>query len=233
MVVKSKQNVPNCTLDITVNECKTKQVNVLNYLGLEIDEALTWNVYVTKLCRKLSFKISKLARLGKVLHKSILLKIYNSTIQTCIDYAISVWGSTSQYNLDKVQRLQNHCARIIEKNFDYVNVRGLDLVKHLGWMTVRERFYYFQVLLIFKCIHGLAPNYLTNNVIFDFEVSERTTRRHDMNLYLSVPDNEFHKKMLFYNGAKEWNQLPTHLKDCCDISKFKRMLKSHIKKKRY
>lgn len=90
-------------------------------------------------------------------------------------------------------------------------------------------FFYFQLLLIFKCIHGLAPNYLTNNVIFDREISGKTTRKHRMNLRLSIPDNEFHKKMLFYNGAKEWNNLPNELKDCHNIARFKRMLKIYIK----
>ena len=232
MVVRSRRNVPNCAIDIYVDNCQIKQVDVMNYLGLEIDEALTWNAYITKLCKKLSFKISKLARLRKVLDQSTLKKIYSSTIQPCIDYAISVWGNTTNQNLNKVQRLQNHCARIIENNFDYVNVRGLQLVSNLGWMNVRERFMYFQVLLIYKCIYGLAPTYLTNNVIFDFEVSKRTTRTHEMNLYLSMPDSEFHKNMLFYSGAWEWNKLPNYLKDCCDINRFKCMLKRHIRKER-
>ena len=204
----------------------------MNYLGLEIDDTLSWNVYVTKLCRKLSFKISKLSRLSKVLHKRTLITVYNATIQPCIDYAISVWGGTSAHNLNKVQRLQNHCARIIERNFDYINVRGLQLVSKLGWMNIRQRYLYFLILLIFKCIHGLAPNYLTNNVIFDFEVSQKATRKHEMNLYLNLPENEFHKNMLFYSGAKEWNSLPNYLKDCNDIVQFKQKLKSYIKKNR-
>ena len=229
MVVRSRRIIPNHPLDINVNNRKLEQVKVMNYLGMEIDEALTWNEHITKLCKKLAFKVSKLARLKKFLDKDTLKKIYNATIQPCIDYAISVWGSTTNYNLNRVQRLQNHCARIIENNFDYINVRGLELVSIIGWMNIRERFLYFQILLIFKCIYGLAPTYLTNNVIFDFEVSNRTTRSHEMNLYMNVPDNEFHKNMLFYSGAREWNKLPNHLKDCYDIVKFKCMLKKYIR----
>ena len=99
-------------------------------------------------------------------------------------------------------------------------------------MNIRQRYLYFLILLIFKCIHGLAPNYLTNNVIFDFEVSQKATRKHEMNLYLNLPENEFHKNMLFYSGAKEWNLLPNYLKDCNDIVQFKQKLKSYIKKNR-
>ena len=56
-------------------------------------------------------------------------------------------------------------------------------------MNVRQRFFYFQTLLILKCIHGLAPQYLTNNIVLDIEIKEKRTRQHDM-------------KMFFYKGAK-------------------------------
>ena len=153
-------------------------------------------------------------------------------IQPNIDYAISVWGCTTQANLDKIQRLQNYAARIIEGNFDYINTRGLDLVTKLGWMTVRERFFYFQILLIYKCIYGLAPNYLENNVTMEIDINGLNTRKHPMNLHMPVADSEFHKIMLFYRGAAEWNKLPGFLKDCDKIDVFKRLLKCHIKELR-
>jgi hypothetical protein len=143
MIVKSKRNFSNPVLDITIDNCQIEQVKTMTYLGMEIDEALSWDSHVTKLCRKLGFKVSKLARLSKSLPKEILIKIYNSMIQPCIDYVLSVWGDTNQYNLDKVQGLQNHAARVIEGKFDYVNTRGIELVVKLGWMTIKGTLHLF------------------------------------------------------------------------------------------
>ena len=92
-------------------------------------------------------------------------------------------------------------------------------------MSVRERFYYFQTLLIFKCIHGSAPDYLINNVIMEFEVCKIETRKHAMNIYLPLPDCEFHKTKLFYRGAIEWNRLPGKLKDCHNVDTLKSFLR--------
>ena len=61
--------------------------------------------------------------------------IYISIIQPKIDYAITLWGYTSQQNLQKI-RLQNRAARIVSGNYDYVNTRGIELVKSLQWMNV-------------------------------------------------------------------------------------------------
>jgi hypothetical protein len=146
MVVRPKRKPVNDIFKIMVDECQIEHVESIMYLGLELEETLTWDLYINRLCKKISFKISKLSRLSKTVPKFLLLKIYNSMIQPNIDYAISVWGCTSQGNIDKIQRLQNYAARIIEKNFDYINCRGLELVHKLGWMNVRERFFYFQTL---------------------------------------------------------------------------------------
>jgi hypothetical protein len=232
MLIQSRCKNVNDVMQISIDGDMIRNVESMPYLGLEIEENLTWDIYINKLCKKLSYKVSKLARLSKSTPRDILIKIYNATIQPCLDYALSVWGCTSQLNLSKVQRIQNYAARIIVKNFDYVNRRGIEFVYELGWMDVKERFFYFQTLLIFKCIHGYAPEYLLNNVIMAFEVSTIMTRKHPMNLYLPFPECEFHKNMLFYRGARDWNNLPDELKDCHSSDSFKRLLKLYIRRKR-
>ena len=216
-------------LDINIGDADIQNVNTVSYLGIEIDNSLTWDDQVKKVCKVLNFKISKLSRLSKSLDNKTLLKIYNSMIQPSIDYALTVWGVTTGINLNKIQRMQNYAARIITKNFDYINVRGIELVKQLEWMNVRQRFTYFQNLLMFKSIHGLVPIYLQNNVTMDNQISQIRTRRHEMNLYVPFPENEFHKNILFHRGAKSWNDLPGCIKDCHEINRFKILLKNHIK----
>ena len=74
-----------------------------------------------------------LSRLRTTLPYDSLIQIYKSLIQPKIDYAITVWGHTSESNLEKVQRMQNRAARTILNNYDFVNVRGIDLVKQLNF----------------------------------------------------------------------------------------------------
>ena len=47
-------------------------------------------------------------------------------------------------------------TEIITGNFDYVNVRGIDIVERLKWMNVIERRDHFVVLTVFKCIRGMT-----------------------------------------------------------------------------
>ena len=124
------------------------QCNSIKYLGVDIDNVLSWNLQTDSISKKLVFIISSLSRLKAVLPSQMLMYIYTSIIQPKIDYAISIWGYTTAHNINKVQRLQNRAARILTGIFDYVNTRGIDLVKTLGLMNVSQRRDYFMIIMM-------------------------------------------------------------------------------------
>ena len=64
----------------------------------------------------------------------------------------------TEFNLDKLQRLQNRAARLL---------LGVDrresaspLLTQLHWLPVRQRINFKIALIIFKCLHHTAPQYL-------------------------------------------------------------------------
>ena len=153
--------------------------------------------------------MSRLSRPKPVLPSQMLMYIYTSIIQPKSDYAISVWGYTTAHNINKVQRLQNIAARILTGNYDYVNTRWIDLVKTLGFMNVSQRRDYFMIILMFKSIHGLVPNYLCDEITMQRDIAVRTTRStinnnvHVPHITLECCTNAF-----AYKGPVLWNALP-------------------------
>ena len=121
---------------------------------------LSWNLQTDSISKKLVFIIARLSRLKPVLPSQMLMYIYTSIIQPKIDYEISIWGYTTTHNINKGQWLRNRAARILTGNFDYVNTRGIDLVKTLGLMNVCQRRDNFMIIMMFKSIHGLVPDYI-------------------------------------------------------------------------
>ena len=137
---------------IYIGEFKLVQAECIDYLGMKIDENISWNAQTDSLCKKLVFIVSRLSRLTKVIPSYMLAYIYISIIQPKINYAITLWRC--QQNLHKIQRLQNRAAIIVSGNYDYVDTRGIELVKSLQWMNVgHQRRDYFMSILMFKCIH--------------------------------------------------------------------------------
>ena len=156
MVIGSKWQLKSLNSDdftISVASDKLFLARQARYLGLLVRNDLSWDDHILELCRKMYYYFHMFRRLRKILPSALLLNIYKAYLQWNVDYGLSIWGCTTEVNLDHVQ---NFLARIIYNNFDYIHSRGIDLVRSLKLQTIRERRDHFLCVLLFKCIHGLA-----------------------------------------------------------------------------
>jgi hypothetical protein len=214
---------------ICIDDHVLTEVDCINYLGVKLDSNITWSSHIESLCKDLRSKIGLFTRLRNFLPQKALLKLYNGMIQPKFDYGITVWGYTSEMNLYKIQHMQNRFARTILGNYDYFNVRGCELVKELHWLNIKQRRDYFMSVLMFKCIHGLAPDYLANQITMQIEVTDRQTRGYnENNLYIPHVNLEGAKNNFTYIGPVTWNKLPENIKECHNINAFKRESRNHF-----
>ena len=221
MLVSGARKI-NEKLNVYLNERLIEQVNEIRYLGIKVDDKLSWYKHIEKLHVQVMGKLSILRRLSKFLPKQMLEKIFKTTILPCIDYADTVWGTCSEKGMKMAQRLQNFAARIITGNYDYINFRGEDLVRQLKWQTIKERRIFHTAILMFKCTRGLAPNYLCDqiNLLRDINVYE-TRYSSNYNVHVPFPRKEIFKRSFLYDGAKIFNSLPDFIKESNDICEFK------------
>ena len=93
------------------NEDKTlknlERKNFAKYLGVLIDNNLSWKHHIDYIALKISKTIGIISRLRHFIPTSILLDIYRSLIHPYISYGLSVWGQTTKTNLERVLNLQN------------------------------------------------------------------------------------------------------------------------------
>ena len=149
---------------------KVEFVNKAKYLGLLVKNDLSWVDHILQLCKTVNYYVHVLRRLNKIFPKRLLLKMYKSYIQSKLDFGLSIRGCSTEGNLDRVQRIQNFCARTICKNYYYINTREIGLVHSLKIQTIRQHRDYFLSVLMFKAVRDLAPHYLCNDVTMIVDV---------------------------------------------------------------
>jgi hypothetical protein len=195
MLVSTNKKLCNEVLTITIDGKPIKQVNNTKYLGVVLDNQLTWNDQIEQVCRKLAPKVGLLRRLKYTLSKDLLTTVYKSIVQPHIDYCLAIWGHTTDCNTKRIQRLQNRAARIITGTYDR-SVRGVELVKQLGWQNVHERRNYFTCLTVFKSLNGLSPSYMEDMFTPMSTSSTVNTRStHTRDLHVPKPNLEIFKKI--------------------------------------
>ena len=110
--------------------------------------------------------------------------------------------SKLDYNIDKIQRLQNMACRCLHKH-DHITL----YLKLLHWLKIDYRIQYKVTVVVCKCIHGLACLYL----------SELIDTSHNRQLRLALLNKLpvsrankalVHKSSFTSMGPQIWNALP-------------------------
>ena len=229
MLVGKHYQVHDTSLSININDVPIEQVNVTKYLGVLVDGSLSGDNQCDSLCSRIAGKIAVLRRFRSFVKPNTLKLLYEKTIQPAMDYASSVWSNTKKGNLDKLQRAQIYAARIISGNFDYINTRSIDLLRSLRWATVQERCDYFTAVLMYKSVHGLAPMYLTDNVVMAGEIHDRDTRLSQSNdVHIPPHNTDILKRSFIFNGGVIWNKLLDEIRMANDVLDFKWRYKQSI-----
>ena len=213
---------------LCINDEKLKYMPTLKYLGITLDETLdeSWGPHVDNICKKIGQRNGMLCRLMSVLPRESLNVIYKTLILPLFDYAMPVWGWTSQNNLNKLQKHQSRAARIVTNDFS-LDKKGIDVVHSLDWLNVRERINFITNIMTFKCINNMAPGYLCHMLKFNNVCHNLNTRNVSL-LHFPKPNCEKFREAFCYQGPKNWNMLPQDLKHVENICLFKRMLKQFI-----
>ena len=99
-----------------------KKVTKAKFLGVIIDDQLTWDAQIEYLKEKLLSSVVVIKRIKKFIPESEYAKLYYALFQSHLSYCISSWGGVSKYKLDTVFSIQKRCVRLLfgkELNYDH------------------------------------------------------------------------------------------------------------------
>ena len=95
---------------------------------------------------------------------------------------------------------------------------GLSRLLHdeLHWLDVTDRVQFKLAMLMYRCLHGMAPLYLMDSCTPTAEVAGRQHLRSASQRKLIVPRyrlNSFGRRCFAVKGPSTWNSLPDSLRD--------------------
>ena len=152
--------------------------------------------------------------------------LMSSYVLSRLDYCNSLLAGLPEASLDKLQRVQNHAARVVLKRKKRDHVTPMFIELH--WLPVRSRISYKIALLCYKCLNRTAPQYLCD--LLEQYVPTRSLRSSDQNL-IRVTNSKtktWGGRAFSFFAPSVWNSLPQGLRDAEGEIVFKNMLKTHF-----
>jgi len=149
-----------------------EQKKCIKYLGVMIDESLTWKYHITFICSRISRNIGIISKLWHYLSIQQLKQLYYNLIYPYMSYSTLAWGSVYKTHIKKIQVKQNHIVRLMfySKTFGKETESAKPLLNLLHVLTV-DNIYCLKILKFTHSWHnGLLPGVFDN--IFKYATTQ-------------------------------------------------------------
>ena len=200
-------------------------------LGVILDNELTMLPHANSVVRGCFYHLRQLRSIRSSLTDSAAKTIVHALISSRIDYCNSVLFGVSEAVSQRLQSVLNSSARLItnRRRFDHITPALRD---ELHWLPIQQRIQYKIALLVFKCLHGLSPVYLSAAYTPMASLQDSRVLRSAVHGDIVQPRTNTRRigPRSFRSSAPAiWNSLPAPVKNSSlTIGQFKRALKTHL-----
>ena len=162
MLIGSRQRLSTLAVSpmITIYDDQVSQITTAKSLGVTIDNKLDWSSHIDELTKKVASDIGAIKRIRHLVPQATLLLIYQALITAIfwLYYCNIVWGNCGITLQNKVRKQQNRTARVLTySNYD---ADAGHLFELLRWKNLASQRQIQRAIMVFKSLHGLAPDYL-------------------------------------------------------------------------
>ena len=136
MVFKTKRKKLDQTFEIKINDQQINKVSYTKFLGLYIDDELSWRKHIDQISTKISKMRGIMAKARHVLFIQTLKTIYNTMVYPYLTYCSIMWKSTYPTRLKPILMIQKKLVRIM--TFSKYQDKSKPLLQSLKILNIHE-----------------------------------------------------------------------------------------------
>ena len=151
-----------------LDKCKVERLKVtedliirsssIKYLGIYMDEHLSFKQHVTKKCQIVMHNYFKIRSIRHFLDTPTTACLCLSLCMSHLDYSNSMLYGLPETTISKMQRIQNMCAHLALRQSKRDSI--IWCIRELHWLPTKQRIEFKILTLTHKCINKAGPKYL-------------------------------------------------------------------------
>ena len=214
----------SCPDHFTLNNTKICRTACAKYLGLLIDDKLSFKNHIDDLCNSLVKYNGIFYRLRTSLPLAVAIQLYYSLVYSKISYGIEIFGVVKASILRPLQVLQNRILKTI--TFSQRRYPTDKLHSNLGILKVSDIHTLRMCTFVFKYVNSKLPQVFCN-IVNPRRSSHVPNPTRNNALFSVTRHNSKHGKLLLNNYCyKIWSDLPNDIKLSRSYATFKDKVKS-------
>ena len=226
MVFKTKnKNINLNDVNLHIAGINVPIVHSTKFLGVTLDDHLTWNHHVDVVCSKISRAIGAINKISAIVPSNVLLDLYFTMILPHLMYCNIVWGNCAKYLLNRIHILQKRAIRIISKSHPLTHTDPL--FEKFNLLTIYEINKFCTCTFTYSYINDLLPKFLDDCFIENNSRNTYNTRQSNL-LYIPYYKYNVSRRTIRYTGPLLWNVIPEYIKYADSLSSFKDNYKNFL-----
>ena len=215
---------------IYINVCGTDVYpsSTISYLGVTLDEFLSFEQHVIDVCRSSFAFLRNFYRIRNYLPMSSVLSIANAFLFSCMDYCNSILSFCNKRTIGRLQRVQNGLVRLVKRLPRRTPTS--QAIKETGWLRINDRIIFKICCFVHKCVYGSSPAYVNDLISFSHSLTSSILLRSHSSSLLFAPISQIAsvRRAFCFQGPRLWNTLPLSIRLEPRYNVFKRELKAHL-----
>jgi hypothetical protein len=201
------------------------QKKQIKFLGVLLDENLSWKPHINYVCKKVSKSIGVIYRARFNLSKSTKLSLYYTLIYPYLIYCNTIWSSTYVSNLKRLQILQKRIVRLLTSSSFLAHTAPL--FKKLKILDINRINSFCTGLFMYSYHNKLLPPPFLNLFSTSNQFHNYNTRNADTYRSHACRTNIKQFTMLS-RGPKLWNSLPDTVKNAGTLNCFRNRIRKYL-----
>ena len=225
-VIQATRKKTIITHDYSLGKEKLRVVPSHPYLGVEIDNNVSWKQQIEKTKSKGIRTLNMVRRnFTKGTTTQIRNKIFTGLVRPTLEYGCIVWDPHQASRIQMLENVQNKGARYAMQDWDrYSSVSQMK--SSLGWCTLQERRLVNRLSFFYKSVHKIHRHTLPPYVI----KPTRTSKNHHSCSFQNIrasTDQYLHS--FLPRTIRTWNLLPEEIVTAPSPDSFRSQLVKSIK----
>ena len=228
-MIFSNKNVTPKYPELYLGNSVIKQVDTDSHLGLTLDTKLNWKHHISMMlliCTKASQRVSNIKRIRHLIPRKTAEILYKSLSRPILEYGDVIFDNTTQ----EMKKLIDHVQRnaLVMITLAYRRTPTVKLYEETGLETLADRRKQHKLILYYKMINKLVPNYLCDLVPPPSGENCNYQLRSQAQNKLTVPYARTCRYANYFviNTTKSWNNLDMDVRHAQSINVFKSKLKT-------
>ena len=156
IIFKSPQHSCPVTVSIKIGSLPIRKTCYVTFLGVLLDENLSWKYHLTELSKKLARTCGMFFKVGHFLPINILICLYSSLFSPFLQYGLSVWGLTYEIYINPVFLLQKRVIKAI--SFQKFTSPSTPLFSDLKILKLHDLFQLKFLCFVYDCVNKISPS---------------------------------------------------------------------------